>query len=203
MGRTDSARPPAGRRLTPIELASALVAAGYTGALVLFAKAHCYFYGDDYSGFLLTLTEPFARGLLEPVGGQVVPLARALNFAFFHVAGLSYDAALLLLSALHCVGMLYLYRALELSKRTPFNAVLVALYACFIYTWIQLGWWIAGLERVPFVACAAAALFHYLRYRKASAPRDLVVACACSVVALGFYSKVNRLLENIGRRLGL
>lgn len=189
MGRTDSAHPPARRRLAPIEVASALIAAGYTGALVVFAKAHCYFYGDDYSGFLLTLTEPFARGLLEPVGGQVVPLARALNFAFFRVAGLSYDAALLLLSALHCLGMLYLYRALELSKRTPFNAVLVALYACFIYTWIQLGWWIAGLERVPFVACAAAALFHYLRYRKANARRDLVVACACSVVALGFYSK--------------
>jgi hypothetical protein len=187
--RPNSALSRAGRRVAPIEFASALVVAGYTVALVAFAKSNCYFYGDDYSGFALALTEPFAKGLLVPVGGQVVPLARALNFAFFHVAGLSYDAALLLLSALHCVGMLYIYRALELSKRTPFNAVLVALYACFVYTWIQLGWWIAGLERVPFVACAAAALFYYLRYRTADARRDLVVACACSLVALGFYSK--------------
>jgi hypothetical protein len=187
--RRDSGHPPNPRRLAPIELASALVAVAYTTALVVFAKSHCYFYGDDYSGFSLALTEPFAKGLLTPVGGQVVPLARALNFAFFQVVGLSYDAALALLCALHCVGMFYVYRALELSKRTPFNAVLVALYACFVYTWVQLGWWIAGLERVPFVACGAAAVFHYLRYRQAGARRDLVIACVCSVVALGFYSK--------------
>jgi hypothetical protein len=184
-----SARPPGFLRLAPLELASALVALAYTAALVAFAKAHCYFYGDDYSGFLLTVREPFWKGLLVPVGGQVVPLARGLNFAFFHVAGLRYDAALALLCTLHGVGMLYLYRTLELSKRTPLNAALVALYACFVYTWVQLGWWIAGLERVPFVACAAAALFHYVRYREASAVKDLATASACCLVALGFYSK--------------
>src|SRR5262252_6566799 len=163
-----SSRPPGLHRLAPLELASALIALAYTAALIAFARAHCYFYGDDYSGFLLTVREPFWNGLLVPVGGQVVPLARALNFAFFHVAGLRYDAALALLCTLHGVGMFYLYRTLELSKRTALNAVLVAFYACFVYTWVQLGWWIAGLERVPFVACAAAALFHYVRYREAS-----------------------------------
>src|SRR5689334_11790819 len=108
--------------ISGIEWISALVALGYTAALVVFAKRHCYFYGDDYSGFLLTVTKPFGEGLLVPVGGQVVPLARALNFAFFHTVGLDYDAALALLCALHGAGMIYLYRALDLAKRTPLNA---------------------------------------------------------------------------------
>jgi hypothetical protein len=176
-------------RLELVELVSLLVGLGYTAAVVVFVARHCYFYGDDFSGFLLSRTEHFIAYLLFSVGGQVVPLARLLDAAFFRVAGLSYGAAVGTLVALHVVGTVYLYRTLSLLGRSPANAVLTALYACYIYTWVQLGWWIAGLERVPFMALSAMAVFHSVRHEQTGRRRELVAASVLDLLALGFYSK--------------
>src|SRR5215468_7458872 len=127
---------------------------------------HCYFYGDDFSGFLLSYTEHFGAYLMYSVGGQVVPLARLLDAAFFEVAGLSYGAAVATLVLLHLVGIAYLYRTLALLGRSPLNAVLTALYACYVYTWVPLGWWIAGVERMPFMVLSAMATFHSVRHEQ-------------------------------------
>jgi hypothetical protein len=172
-----------------VEIIAMIVAFGYTAALVAFAMNRCCFYGDDFSNFLVLRNETFWRGLLASVGGQVVPLARTVNDVFYVLFGLNYPAALAVLCAFHGVGLLYLYRTLNLSKRTPLNAVLVALYACYVYTWVVLGWWIAGVERVPFVAFSCIALYHFLRYRGTGARRDLVIAAVADLVALGFYVK--------------
>jgi hypothetical protein len=172
-----------------VELVSLLVALAYTAAVIVFVMRYCYFYGDDFSGFLLSRTDRLASYVIYPVGGQVVPLARLLNMAFFSVAGLSYGAAVITLLLLHLVGIVYLYRTLALLGRSPLNAVLTALYACYIYTWVQLGWWIAGLERMPFMALSAMAVFHSVRHEQAGRRSDLVAASILTVLALGFYSK--------------
>lgn len=177
------------KRLDFVELVSVLVALGYTAAVIVFVARHCYFYGDDFSGFLLSRTEHFFSYVMYPVGGQVVPLARVLNAAFFSVAGLSYAAAVGTLTALHLVGMVYLYRTLQALGSSRANVVLVALYACYIDTWVQLGWWIAGLERVPFMALSAMAIFHSVRHEQTERRRHLIAASVLDVLALGFYSK--------------
>ena len=176
-------------RRDPTELVSLAVALAYTAAVVVFVLRYCYFYGDDFSGFLISRTESFFSGVLYPVGGQVVPLARALNFVFFEVAGLSYGAAVTVLCVFHALGAYYLWRTLELFGRSVLNAVLVAVYACYIHTWVQLGWWVAGLERGPFVALSLVAVYHYVRHERTCRRRDLVIACASDLLALGFYGK--------------
>ena len=176
-------------RLAFLEIASLVVALAYTSLTVVFVIRHCYFYGDDFSGFLLAYTEHFWHSVMYPVGGQVVPLARVVNYTFIHVVRLRYWAAVATLCAFHAVGMVYLYRTLNAMRPSSLNAVLVALYACYVHTWVQLGWWIAGVERVPFVAFASMALYHYVRYGQTRARRDLIAVCVCDLAALGFYSK--------------
>lgn len=176
-------------RLHPVELVSFVVALGYTAAVVVFVMSHCYFYGDDFSGFLFSRTEHFRAYLMYGIGGQVVPLARLLDAAFFAVAGLSYGAAVTALVLLHLVGIAYLYRTLSLLGRSPVNAVLTALYACYVYTWVPLGWWIAGIERMPFMALTAMATFHSVRHEQTGKRRHLVATSVFTVLALGFYSK--------------
>ncbi|HEX4340557.1 MAG TPA: hypothetical protein VH062_31830 [Polyangiaceae bacterium] len=177
------------RRPTFLESVSLVVIVAYTAAVVAFVIRHCYFYGDDFSGFLMARTEKFWRAVFYPVGGQVVPAAHVLNTAFIHIVGLRYGVAVATLCSFHVLGMVYLYRTLNLLGRSEANALLVALYACYVHTWVQLGWWIAGLERVPFVAFGMMALFHYVRYQTTRARRDLVLVWVCDLVALGFYSK--------------
>jgi hypothetical protein len=177
------------RRLAFLEVASLGLAVVYSAATVVFVLSRGSFYGDDFSGFLVSRTEPFASGLFIPVGGQVVPMARLLDSVFFHVVGLRYGAAVATLCAFHLIGIVYLYRTLNLLRPSAANAVLIALYACYVHTWVQLGWWIAGLERVPFVAFASLALYHYVRYSETRARRHLAAVCVCDLLALGFYSK--------------
>jgi hypothetical protein len=168
---------------------AALVALAYSLAVVLFVERHCYFYGDDYPGFLVAETEPLRVGIWQPIGGQVVPLARILNFAFFQVLGLNYELALAVLCAFHALGIWFFYRILALDKASLVNPVLVALYCSYVYVWIQLGWWSSGFERVPFVAFALMAIYYYLRWLELGSNKALVGVVAGNVLALGFYPK--------------
>jgi hypothetical protein len=176
-------------RPRPFAVLAAVVAVGYTAAIVVFVLRHWYFFGDDYSAFLHALRKPLSADVLASMGGQFVPLAKALNWAFFRLFGLDYGAAVAVLVVCHLVGIGYLYATFALSKQTPLNAALVALYAAYVFTWIELGWWIAGLERVPFVMCATAAIYHYLRYVDTRNTRHLVAVVVANAAALGFYGK--------------
>jgi hypothetical protein len=166
------------------------VAVVYTMAVVWFAWTRSYFVGDDFSNLWIARTLGFRQGLLVPLGGQIVPLHRAVTFVTYRVAPMSFAAALGVLVAFHAIGVAYLYRILELvGPGTRVNVVLTALYATHMLLGLNLTWFTSGMTRFPYIAFSLAAMYHYLVYCDRGKTRSLALVCACYFGALGFYSK--------------
>lgn len=181
------------RRARPANLtveAAALAVAGiFTLALLVFIDQHCYFYGDDFTGFVTAETFPFGKALLVPIGSQAAPLHRLINMGHFFAARMNFRVAVGVLLAFHLLGAAYLYRTLELFERTWLNAILVAWYCAHAYLIFALEWWSNGLQRIPYVAFAIMSIYYYSRYSRERRGSQLAGWVLCYLVALGFYAK--------------
>ena len=175
------------RIVSALACATAAIAVVFTCALLRYAWLHGYFYGDDYTAFLLARLGHLPEALFVPVGGQVVPLHRALAFFVWRVAPMNYALALTVLMAFHVLGIVYLYRLLTTIGASPFNKLLVSLYACYPLMGPNLVWFSAGVHRFPYVAFSLVGMYHYVLYRRDGRGRHLVVLGVSTLIALGFY----------------
>ncbi|HEX7670119.1 MAG TPA: hypothetical protein VF395_11070, partial [Polyangiaceae bacterium] len=64
----------------PISCTALVVGIGFTWGLLRWVGQTAYFVGDDYFGFWLALTGHLSANLMTPVGSQVVPLHRLLDY---------------------------------------------------------------------------------------------------------------------------
>ena len=161
----------------------------FTGALLAFARQEGCFFGDDFSTFSLAQQSRLPDALLVPLGSQIVPLHRALAFFMYSAAPLDWAAALVLLVAFHALGVVYLYRVLELVYPTRINAVIVAAYATNVFAGLQFMWFSAGLARAPYVLFALMAIYHYMRFSETRHGLHAIAVGACYIAAIGFYPK--------------
>ncbi len=165
------------------------VTLAFTAMVLRFIAQNGWFVGDDYYGFWLARTVPLRESVWVPVGSQVVPLHRVVDFLVYHLAPMRYAVSVALLVVLHVAGLYHLHGALDLLRRSWINVVLVALYATFVHLWIELAWWTPGLQRIPFAALSFVALRAWLRHSRDGRSRDLAVFCGAVLLALGFYGK--------------
>lgn len=178
----------AGFRLKRVGVVALSIALLQNIALCVFAWRFSYFVGDDYNTFWHLLQDGFAKALWIPLGGQVVPLHRAVNFLLYRLAPMNFAVAVAVLAAFHALGVWYLLRFLKLVWPGGAQPVLVVLYAVSPFLLLHFVWLSSGMTRLPYIACALGAMFHYLRSER-GLKRDLFATVALGLVALGFYSK--------------
>ncbi len=174
------------RRLAVVPLVLGVL---YTLGLVVFAYRYATFVGDDLSTFYALRTQPFGTYLIGLLGGQLVVLHRLVTYVLYRVATMHFLPAVLILGALHLTGAAYMYRTLETMRPSRVNAVLIAYYLMSVFVGIQLTWWSSGLTRVGYIACAAVAIFHYVRHARTGENRELVLVLVAGLAAFGFYAK--------------
>jgi hypothetical protein len=168
---------------------SFVVFAGYLCAVLRYAWATSYFFGDDFQALHLLRTTPWAAGVWVPVGGQIVPLHRLVTFVVQSLAPLRFEVALGVLAVFYLGGAAYLYRILELLQPSRENALLLAVYGTPLLLGSNLVWFTSGMTRFPYLLFTLGALYHYLRYTRTKSAADLAIVVVMYVAALGFYSK--------------
>lgn len=164
-------------------------AAVFALATAVTSARNSHFLRDDFAGFYLAHGEPLGRVLLTPIDVHFVPLHRLVNQLVYSAAPLDFGVAVAVLLAFHAIGVGALWATLRALKDSPVNGPLLFLYATNVYLGVLFLWWTSGLHRLPYVAFALLTLFHYLAYRRAGRPRNLIAAWVCFVAALGFYTK--------------
>ncbi len=198
MSKSLSGKPEGGSAASPVpavlRATVALIVLLYTAAIVRFVGSYSYFVGDDYLAFWSSVTSSFSTYLVRANTVHVVPLHRIVTLATYGIAPMSYGFGLAVLLVFHGLGVVYLYRTLELLKPSRLNVFLVGFYATNVYLGGLMLWWASGLLRLPYVAFSLMAIYYYLRYRRDlwSANRRVGFAAlvvACWVLAVGFYIK--------------
>lgn len=165
------------------------VAAAFAARVVWLADRGSHFFRDDFAGFYLARHEPWWRVVLTPIDVHFVPLHRAVNELLYSVAPLDFRWALAALLLAHAAGVVGLAATLRRLSRSPLDPLLVALYATNVFLGVLFLWWTSGLHRLPFVALAVFALYHWVGYRQHGGRRSLFASGLCTALAFGFYSK--------------
>jgi hypothetical protein len=179
-----------GITVATVAIPALTLAALFTFGITQFLLTYSDFYGDDFLGFYRVRTEPFWQALLVPIGSQIAPFHRLINAAQLLAAPMNYEVATFILLLFHALGVVYLYRTLQLLRHTRLNWFLVAWYCACPYLWAPLAWWSAGLQRFPFVALSLIATYYYLRHAREPKLRHLLFVVLAYFGALGFYAKV-------------
>jgi hypothetical protein len=165
------------------------VGALLTLAVVALIEQNTHFNSDDFSTFYLARKRSLIEHAFMPIGVHVVPLQRASSYLIYKLFPLNFRVALFVLLSFHVGTLLYLYRTLEALKATQLNQVLLFVYAANVYFFAALGWWSSGILRFPYIFFAVGSMYHYLQFRKSSAPRQLLAVALFFLLGLGFYAK--------------
>lgn len=179
-------------KLGPPDVASlglVVIAVVYTAAVLRLAWRTSFFAGDDIFGFWLARTLPFREFVRAPIDVHVVPLHRLVTYLLQRAFPMNLGAAIAVLSIFHAIGVAALYRVLETLRPSRANVALVAMYSVQVCLGAMFTWWTAGLHRLPYVAASVLTVFFYLKFRSTGSRSALLLAFACVVVALGFFSK--------------
>jgi len=166
-----------------------LVGALLTLAVVALIDQNSHFRADDFSTFYLARKRSFLEHAFAPIDIHVIPLHRASSYLIYKLFPLDFRVALVVLLSFHVGTLLYLYRTLEALKATQLNQLLLFVYAANVYFFVPLMWWTSGILRFPYIFFAVGSMYHYLRFRKSSASRQLLVVAVFFLLALGFYAK--------------
>lgn len=161
----------------------------YTLALFWFCSRNGSLRGDDILFFSDARKQPFLAFVTEQMDVHAVPLHRAMTYLVPHLGRPDYGALLVFMMALHAVGLVLLYRALEAFAPNPGNAVATFWYASFVELGVIFLWWTSALHRLPYVALSALALYGYARFRREPSPAWAACTVASVIGALGFFEK--------------
>ncbi len=180
------------RRLAPEEtvvLAASVLALAYTLSLLWLAHRNGSLRGDDIVFFSDARRSRFLDFIAEPMDVHAVPLHRAVTYLVTALGRPSFDRLLVFMAAVHVLGVVCLYRALETFAPNPGNAVATFWYATFVELICLFLWWTSALHRFPYVALSAMALYAYARFRREQTPRWALAVLLAVVAALGFFEK--------------
>ena len=169
-----------------LALSLAVLSAGFTAHL---AVENSHFYGDDFALFVEFQNLSFTEFLLTPLNVHFVPLHRLVNALIYSIAPLDFSLAVGVMAAFHVLGIVYLYKTLQLLRDSSANAWLTLVYASNVYLGGTFFWWCPGIMRLPYIFLAIACIYNYLCYRKTHGWVRLVLVIICFTASLGFYSK--------------
>ena len=165
------------------------VGALLTLAVVVLIEQNSHFNSDDFLTFYLARKRSFIEHTFTPIFVHVIPLQQACSYLIYKLFPLNFRVALFVLLSFHLGTLLYLYKTLEALKATRLNQVLVFVYAANVYFFAALGSWTSGICRFPYIFFAVGSMYHYLQFRKSSAPRQALAVALFFLLGLGFYVK--------------
>lgn len=158
-------------------------------SLFFFVRNHTYFNHDDYDHFVQVGSMPLLQMMMSPIDSHFVPLHKLFSAIIFKVFPLNFDMALVVMLAFHGAAIYMLYKLLQEIADTPWNLILILLYAGNIFIIDNLNWWSSGMLRFPYILLSITSLFFYLRFRKTNKPIFVFCSFAAFILALGFYVK--------------
>ena len=160
-----------------------------TLAVVTLVLGSSTFLSDDFRHFALVLERPFWEQLVTPIDVHFAPLHRAASYLIYTSRPLDFSLAVFVLLGFHVAGTLYLYATLQALRRTSLNRVLILLYATNVFLFVPFLWWSSGIHRFPYILCAVACLYHYVRYRDTRSRGQLLAVVGFLLAGVGFYTK--------------
>ena len=170
-------------------MASLLVGAVYTWAILATVDRVSVFSGDDVTTSYQARTLPLRTLLLAPIDVHTVPLHRVVTYALAQLSPLNDRAALGVMLTLHAASVWLLYRALQEIERSVANAFVVACYATFVHLGSLFTWWVAAVHRLPYLCCLGGALWAYVVFRRHPSLGRAGVIVALLVAGFGFFEK--------------
>ncbi|HVW25225.1 MAG TPA: hypothetical protein VHC69_07615 [Polyangiaceae bacterium] len=168
---------------------SGALALAYTLALFWFCHENGSLRGDDILYFADARRRPFLDFVAEQMDVHAVPLHRAATYLVPHLGRPDYGALLVVMVAVHALGVWLLYRALQAFAPNPGNAFATFWYASFVEMGVIFLWWTSALHRLPYVALSALSLYAYARFRREHSPAWAACVVASVIGALGFFEK--------------
>lgn len=188
LGRTQGSRDTIG------ELGRLPLLAGAVLASVLTASAACWqggFFADDFFNFRRAQTASLSiEHLAEPTSNHFAPAHKLGDWLFWHLFGLNYTTALVLLLIGFAVTLLLFHRLLaELIRPGLAPILLTFLYGMAALHSSSLQWWSSGLDRVPATFLTFLAMLAYVRFFRSSKRVWLVVSVVSVVLGALFYVK--------------
>lgn len=189
----------------------ALVVVGFNAALFAHVVQNAHFSGDDIITLDRAHSTPLREFLLTPIGEHFVPLHRLVAYLADAWFPMSYSFAMLVMEAFFLLGVAYLGRILGLLEviahepgtpsddqanarigwlpRSQAGWLLIGLYSVNAYLGALLGWWTAGLHRLPMIAFSIMSIHYYLVFRRSRALRHALTCSLCLLFGLGFFLK--------------
>lgn len=183
---TPEPTPIRGSWLSAIAAATAIV---FTFCMAIFIQQNSHFIADDFDHFTDAAVKSLPEMMLTRIDVHFVPLHKLSSYLIFKLAPLSFDLALLVMTAQWLTAMALLYLVSRRFIPTA-PACLLAVVITASPVWIHvLVWWSAAAHRLPYFILQAAAILAYLRYRDRENPLMFMLCITLQVLAFGFYVK--------------
>jgi len=167
----------------------AVVVLVYAAAVLLLARSHAHFRGDDLGNIYLLHQLSLFDFTFTPADAHFSPLHRLATAALHRMAPWNFDAALTVLLCAHCAAVVYLQRVVRLLWNSPSARWVTAWYATSVFLGFQFLWWSSASHRLPYIALSVISVYYYLVYRQTAGRRAALLALAAFVGALGFLGK--------------
>jgi hypothetical protein len=176
------------------ELTRLPLLAGAVVASVATAGAACWqggFFADDFFNFRRAQVASLSlEHLAEPTSNHFAPAHKLGDWLFWHLFGLNYTTALVLLLIGFAATLLLFHRLLaELIRPGLAPILLTFLYGMAALHSSSLQWWSSGLDRVPATFLTFLAMLAYLRWFRTKSRAWLTVSVVSVVLGALFYVK--------------
>lgn len=147
------------------------------------------FNNDDLDNFTTIRNGDLWRLMVSPLHGHWSPFHRFSTWLVYTVAPMRFEAAVLVLMALHAGTLVYLGATLRQFGLDLSGKVILCVYASCGLLLYGMIWWANAQLRVPHVLCCAAAIFHYVAWLKGGRNLHLVLAAGAFLIDLCVYQK--------------
>lgn len=164
-----------------------IVVSGLTLFYAWYVYSHSDFINDDLDNFRLLQGMGFWEYFLTPTNLHHVPLHRLLSWSVYHLAPMRYEAAVLVLVALHAAATAYVYAILRRIGAGGASKVLACCYAGSLLVVYGMLWWAHAQHRLPYVLFGAMAIYHYLSWIDRGGRWNLCLVAIAYVGALLAY----------------
>jgi hypothetical protein len=158
-------------------------------SFALIARAHSWFYSDDYIALALTRIVSFTEFVKTPIDVHFLPLHRLATWLIYTYFPLNFDVALAVMVSFYVASVWMLYRTLEVIGKSSLNGPLTALCGTSFYAAVLLLWWTVGIARFPYVFFCIAAIYQYLEFRRDGSLLRVAALLVCLVCATAFFTK--------------
>ncbi len=158
-------------------------------ALLRFVVFHSTFFYDDLDAFLAIKRLPLARFLVLPIDVHFVPLQRFFSYLVLKIDPLDFTLAVGVMAIFQILAVLLLYLLMQEIYATPYNLLVVGVYAVQHFLLPVLSWWSAGMHRLPYLFLAISSMYFYARWRSTGRWFFLSLSTLSFILAFGFYEK--------------